>query len=95
MFSLLVAIGNSIAVTPRMPSTLKILEPTTLPMATSELPETAPLRLTSSSGNEVPNPTTTAPITKSEILRRRAIATEPSTKRSAPKAIARSDYYEN
>ena len=43
--------------------------------------------LTTSSGNDVPTPTITAPITKSDILNRLAIVTAPATSQSALKMI--------
>ena len=75
------------AVSPSMPSTLKMFEPTTLPMATSALPPTAPRKLTTSSGIEVPTPTMAAPMTKSDTLNFLAIDTAPATRKSAPKTI--------
>ena len=68
MFLRSIAIGKQMAVRPRIPKTLKILEPTTLPIATSALPFSAPKKLTTSSGMLVPIPTIAAPITKSETL---------------------------
>jgi hypothetical protein len=53
----------------------------------SELPPIAPIELTTSSGNDVPTPTITAPITKSEILKRLAIVTAPATSQSALNTI--------
>ena len=87
MFSLLMAMGKNRAVTPRMANTLKMFEPTTLPMATSALPFNAPIKLTTSSGIDVPMPTIAAPITKSETLNLRAIETAPATKKSAPNTM--------
>ena len=68
IFSLLTAIGKKIAVNPRIPRMLNILEPTTFPIATSALPCRAPIKLTTSSGIEVPTPTMAAPITKSDSV---------------------------
>ena len=87
MFSLLMAMGKNRAVTPRMPNMLNMFEPTTLPIATSALPFNAPIKLTTSSGIDVPMPTIAAPITKSETLNLRAIETAPATKKSAPRTM--------
>ena len=81
---LVMAIGQISAVTPRIRRTLKIFEPMTLPMAMSAFPLIAPMKLTTSSGAEVPMPTMVSPITKSLMPRRLAIADEPSTSQSAP-----------
>ena len=81
------AMGKNSAVSPKMLNTLKMLDPTTLPIATSELPLRAPKKLTMNSGIDVPTPTIAAPITKSETLYFRAIDTAPVTKKSAPNTI--------
>ena len=70
-----------------MPRTLKIFEPTTFPSATSALPFNAPMKLTVSSGADVPTPIIAAPITKSETLNFLAMDTDPDTRKSAPKTI--------
>ena len=90
-FALSILIGKHIAVAPRIPRTLKIFDPTTFPRATSELPRTAPMRLTISSGADVPTPTIAAPITKSDTLKRLAIWTDPLTSQSAPNTMPTSD----
>ena len=87
IFSLSTAMGNKAAVRPNIPNTLNILEPTTLPIATSAFPSNAPMKLTTNSGIEVPIPTMAAPITKSDTLYLRAIAAAPATNISAPKPI--------
>ena len=74
-----------------IPRILNILDPTILPIATSELPSNAPMKLTTSSGIDVPTPTIAAPMTKSETWNFLATVTEPSTRKSAPKAIPAND----
>ena len=91
IFFLSIATGKKTAVSPRIPSTLKILEPTTLPMATSALPLRAPMKLTTSSGIDVPTPTIAAPMTKSDTLYLLAIDTAPATRKSAPNTIPARD----
>ena len=91
MFFLSTATGKRTAVSPRMPRTLKILDPTTFPIATSALPFTAPMKLTTSSGIDVPTPTIAAPMTKSETLNFLAMDTAPATRKSAPKTIPAND----
>ena len=91
MFSRDTAIGKKSAVRPRIANTLNILEPTTLPIATSEFPPIAPTVLTTNSGNDVPMPTITAPITKLDTLHFLATTTAPFTRKSAPSTIPASD----
>ena len=57
------ASGRMTAASPRMNVTLKMFEPTTLPMATASFPRRAAIRLTASSGTEVPAATTVSPMT--------------------------------
>lgn len=83
--------GKIRLVRPKMPNMLKMLEPMTLPIATSELPCIAPITLTTNSGNDVPMPTINAPIAKSETLYRLAMDTEPDTNKSAPNIIKGKD----
>ena len=85
LFSRVMATGLIRAVSPRMRKTLKILEPTTLPIAMSALPLRAPVRLTTSSGIEVPIPTIVIPMRNSLRPALRAIDEEPSTSHSAPR----------
>ena len=80
-------IGIISAVRPSMSRVLKMLDPRTLPMEMSELLAIAPVTLTTSSGQEVPNPTMVKPITNSLILSFLAMAEAPSTRKSAPKTI--------
>ena len=86
-----VATGKKRAVSPNIPKTLNIFEPTTFPIATSELPLSAPIKLTTNSGIEVPIPTITAPTTKSDTPYFLATDTEPVTRKSAPNTIPASD----
>ena len=60
-------IGATIEVQPTIISVLKILLPTTLPMAMSALPLSAEDTDTVSSGAEVPKATMVSPITMSEM----------------------------
>ena len=80
IFFLSIAIGKHNAVTPAIPRILKILEPTTLPIATSAFPFNAPKKLTTNSGIEVPTPTIAAPITKSDTRYFLAMDTAPATR---------------
>jgi hypothetical protein len=81
--------GASSAQAPRMNSTLKMLEPTTLPTAMSELPLRPACRLTASSGELVPNATTVRPITSGEMPAIAARDEAPRT-RSSPPTIRKS-----
>ena len=80
--------GQSRAVSPRMNRTLKMFEPRTLPTATSAFPSKAPVRLTTSSGHEVPKPTMVRPITNSLTPAFLASVDAPSTSQSAPRTIS-------
>jgi hypothetical protein len=64
---------------------LQILLPTTLPTAIMLLPFIDEIRLTTSSGAEVPKATTVRPITIGVTPRLRARLEEPFTSHSAPK----------
>lgn len=78
------ATGQMIAVTPTIANELKMLLPTTLPMARSACPLTAEITLTTNSGADVPKATIVKPMTKLETLNRRAISEAPSVSQSAP-----------
>ena len=84
-FSRLIFSGLIRAVAPSIRNTLKILEPRTLPTATSAFSWTAPVRLTTSSGNDVPKPTITSPMKNSLSPTLRARAEAESTSQFAPK----------
>ena len=88
MLPLVHATGQTIAVIPTIANELKMLLPTTLPMARSDWPLTAEIALTTNSGVEVPNATIVNPITKLEMLKRRAISDAPSVSQSAPLMIS-------
>ena len=90
-FSLQKVIGKNMAVNPRMPNTLKMFEPTILPIATSEFPFNAPRKLTVSSGIDVPIPMIAAPMKKSDTLYLLATETDPATRKSAPNTIPARD----
>ena len=79
-----VATGRITAVRPRMPTMLTMLLPTTLPRAIPGEPRNAACRLATSSGVDVPNPTSVKPITSGDSPRRRAMATAPFTSASPP-----------
>ena len=87
-FSLLMLTGHINAVSPRMNKTLKIFEPITLPMAISAFPSSAPVRLTTSSGHDVPKPNIVSPITNSLTPAFLAFEDAPSTNQSAPRTIS-------
>ena len=89
-FSRLMAIGSMTAVSPAMSRVFIMLEPTTLPMEMSALPLTAPMKLTTISGAEVPIPTMVNPITNSLIPIFLARLDEPSTSISAPPTMRKS-----
>ena len=63
---------------------LAMLEPTTLPTAIPGLPIRAAWMLVTSSGVEVPKPTSVSPITSGETPNRRAVPTAPRTSTSPP-----------
>ena len=75
--------GRIRAQTPRMTKTLKMFDPTTLPIATSLLPAMAESTDTTSSGVEVPTATIVSP-----IRNRCANAAEPSVRKFAPARIS-------
>jgi hypothetical protein len=66
---------------------LKILLPTTLPIAISALPCIEDRRLITNSGADVPNATIVRPITRSDILNRLATDAAPSVSALAPANI--------
>ena len=80
-------IGANRAVQPTIINVLKILLPTTLPMAISALPLRAEDTLTVSSGAEVPNATVVSPMTIGGIRKRLATEAEPSVSPLAPKRM--------
>ena len=88
--SRVIEIGLISAVKPSMKSVLNMLEPTMLPIAMSALPFKAPVRLTTSSGVDVPMPTIVKPITNSLNPAFLAIVDEPSTSQSAPSTTSAS-----
>lgn len=74
--------GSKIAVKPNTNAILEILEPTTLPMEISGLPDNAASKLTNNSGADVPKETTVTPTTKVDILKCEESATPPLTSKS-------------
>ena len=76
--------GRTRAVHPIIINTLKILLPTTLPIAISALPCSEESTLITSSGAEVPKATMVNPITRSEIRKRLATEAAPSVSPFAP-----------
>ena len=80
--------GTMAAVQPRINRTLKMFDPTTLPIARSGLPLKAESTLTVSSGAEVPKATIVRPITKFEMRNRLATAAAPSVRALAPTRIS-------
>ena len=80
MVLLVIVIGVTRAVIPPMTSTLKMLLPTTFPIAMSELPLRADIRLTMSSGEEVPKATMVSPTTRGDTPKRRASTEAPSVR---------------
>ena len=80
-------IGANRAVQPTIINVLKILLPTTLPIAMSALPLRAEETLTVSSGAEVPNATIVSPITIGGIRKRLATEAEPSVNPLAPRRM--------
>ena len=81
-------IGKTNAVQPIIIRILKILLPTTLPIAISALPLIDDSRLITNSGADVPKATIVSPITKSEIRNFFATAAEPSVSALAPTRIS-------
>jgi hypothetical protein len=77
--------GRSRAARPRISAMLAMLEPTTLPTATSLAPESAASTDTTSSGALVPNATTVSPMASDETPRRMANADAPRISHSPPK----------
>ena len=80
--------GRIRAQTPRMTKTLKMFDPTTMPIATSLLPAMAESTDTTSSGVEVPTATTVSPMMNSGTRNRCASAAEPSVRKFAPASIS-------
>ena len=70
---------------PTMAKRLNMLDPMTLPMATSACRRNAAITVVASSGSEVPMATRVRPITSSVTPMSRAISWAPSIKRWAPK----------
>ena len=58
--------GKTSELNPRTSPTLAILDPITLPTAIVDDPSSAAARLTTNSGNDVPNATTVKPITMAD-----------------------------
>ena len=85
-----ITIGAKSAVQPTIISVLKILLPTTFPMAMSALPFRAEDTLTVSSGAEVPKATMVSPITMEGMRKRLATDAAPSVSPLAPKRMRRS-----
>ena len=80
--------GRIRAQMPRMTKTLKMFEPTMLPIATSLLPAMAESTETTSSGVEVPTATIVRPMMNSGTRSRWATAAEPSVRKFAPARIS-------
>ncbi len=76
--------GTTSAHTPMMSRMLKMLLPTTLPIAMSDAPVRTAETLTAISGELVPNATTVRPTTSGEIPADSAIREAPRTSPSAP-----------
>ena len=76
--------GATSAETPRMNSTLKMLLPTTLPMAMSTWPVCADCTETAISGALVPKATIVSPTTSGDTPKEMAIREAPRTRDSAP-----------
>ena len=76
--------GHSTADNPATTSRLNTLEPSTLPTAISLAPCKAAVRLTASSGADVPKATMVRPTSKGDTPSRRAKADAPATNLSAP-----------
>lgn len=77
-------IGAIAHAAPPTKSRFTMFEPTTFPKAIPSTYLIAEVRLTASSGRLVPKETIVRPITTDGILKIRAIAELPSTKKSAP-----------
>jgi hypothetical protein len=83
--------GENRAHTPSIARVLKQLEPTTLPIAIALSPLSAEMKLTVSSGIDVPTATIVRPTINSGTRKRAANATEPSVSNIAPMMISASD----
>ena len=75
-----ICMGRARATAPIMSRVLKILLPTTLPMAMPVLPSTADMTLMVSSGADVPKATMVRPTIRSDRPNLRAIAAAPSVR---------------
>jgi hypothetical protein len=84
MLVLVKMMGENTAHTPRIAKVLKQLEPTTLPIAIALSPLSAEIKLTVSSGIEVPTATIVRPTINSGTRKRAARAVEPSVSNIAP-----------
>ena len=73
---------------PRMSNTLRMLLPTTLPMAMSTLPSSTAPADTANSGALVPNATTVSPTTNGEMPNDKASLAAPRTNQPAPSTRA-------
>lgn len=80
--------GRTMATMPIITRMLKMLDPTTLPMASWVAPRAADMTEMTSSGAEVPNDTIVRPITSSLTPQRRAMADEPSVRALAPTSMS-------
>ena len=80
-----IVIGATMAVIPRTRPMLAILLPITLPIANSGAASNEARMATASSGADVPNAITVAPITNGLIFKNRARRVLPFTRKSAPK----------
>ena len=78
-------IGLNMADNPSTRAMLQILLPTTFPTAIMLLPWIEEIRLTTSSGADVPNATTVKPMTIGLTPKLRARLEDPFTNHSAPK----------
>ena len=81
-------IGATMAVHPTIIRVLKILLPTTLPIANPALPLKEDNKLITNSGAEVPRATIVRPITRLEMLNRLATDAAPSVSALAPHKIS-------
>src|SRR5690606_7807316 len=78
------AIGRSSAAAPRISRMFAIFEPTMLPTAMPGEPTSAACTLVTSSGVEVPKPTSVSPIRSGDTPKHSAVRTAPRTRSSAP-----------
>ena len=87
MLVLVKSMGENTAHTPRIAKMLNVLEPTILPIAMALSPLRAEIKLTVSSGIDVPTATIVRPTINSGTRKRAAKATEPSVSNIAPKMM--------